>query len=78
VKQIAGSEPFFLDEYRRHVLEFVLFSNVSSCARRDLLLQFPFDERLPMVEDQEWCKRIPFFSFAGTPVVASTMYRSMV
>lgn len=58
VKQITDSEGFFLEEYRRHVLEFVLFSNVASCARRDLLLRYPFDERLPMVEDQEWCKRI--------------------
>jgi len=44
--------------YERNVLEFIMFSDVASCARRELLVKFPFDETLPMVEDQEWCKRI--------------------
>ena len=58
VKRIDDSEPRHLDDYRRNVLEFIMYSDVSSCARRDLLLKYPFDEALPMVEDQEWCKRI--------------------
>ncbi|HNV86593.1 MAG TPA: glycosyltransferase [Candidatus Omnitrophota bacterium] len=36
----------------------IRFSNVSACYRTDLLRQYPFDERLSMVEDQEWCRRI--------------------
>jgi rhamnosyltransferase len=58
VKRIDDSEPRHLEDYRRHVLEFIMYSDVSSCARRSLLLKYPFDESLPMVEDQEWCKRI--------------------
>ena len=58
VTRIDDSEPRHLEDYRRHVLEFIMYSDVSSCARRNLLLKYPFDESLPMVEDQEWCKRI--------------------
>ena len=58
VKRLVDTEPFLREDYRRNLSEFILFSNVASCARRELLLRYPFDERLPMVEDQEWCKRI--------------------
>jgi len=44
---------------RRHDLwHHIRFSNVSACYRADLLHNHPFDERLSMVEDQEWCRRM--------------------
>ena len=58
VTRIDDTEPFLVEEYRRHPLAFIAFSHVASCARRRLLLEHPLDERLPMVEDQEWCRRI--------------------
>jgi rhamnosyltransferase len=58
VKRIAHDEPLFREDYQNQFLEFIMFSHVSSCARRALLIEYPLDERLPMVEDQEWCKRI--------------------
>jgi rhamnosyltransferase len=46
------------EHYQAHLYEFIRFSNVSACYRKAVLEQFPFDERLPMVEDMEWCKRV--------------------
>jgi len=34
------------------------FSDVSSCLRRDLLMQYPLDDSIIMSEDHEWAKRI--------------------
>ncbi len=36
----------------------VFFSNVSSAARRDVILQHPFDERLIMSEDQQFARDV--------------------
>lgn len=36
----------------------ILFSNVNSAIRRELLIRFPFDETLLMCEDQDWARRI--------------------
>ena len=58
VTRVDDAEPFLIDEYRRRTQAFITFSHVASCGRRRLLLEHPLDERLPMVEDQEWCKRI--------------------
>lgn len=57
VKSVDFADPFQAQNYRNHTWDFIMFSDVSSCYRRDLLERFPFNETLPEVEDQEWCKR---------------------
>lgn len=59
-----------------NLLELMTFSNVAACARRELLLAHPFDERLPMVEDQEWCKRILTLGFTVVYEPASIVIHS--
>jgi len=58
VKQIDLSDPLLRRDWEKHLGEFIMFSNVSSCARRQLLVEHPFDESILMCEDQAWCKRI--------------------
>ena len=43
---------------KNNTLENIFFSNVSSCIRKDILKEFPFNENIIMSEDQEWTKRI--------------------
>lgn len=35
----------------------IQFSNANSAIRKEVLKQLPFNERIPMCEDQEWCQR---------------------
>jgi glycosyltransferase involved in cell wall biosynthesis len=46
------------DDYKGNMHRYIRFSNVSTCYLGELLRDNPFDERLPMVEDQEWSKRM--------------------
>lgn len=39
-------------------LDFALFSTVSAAIRRNVWQKFPFDEDVPIAEDQEWAKKI--------------------
>lgn len=57
VKVVDFSDPYQVHNYRSHIWEFIAFSDVSSCYRRELLERYPFNPALPQVEDQEWCKR---------------------
>ena len=57
IKAVDFSDPYQVMNYRRHIWEFITFSDVSSCYRRELLERYPFNPALPEVEDQEWCKR---------------------
>ncbi|MEM2956391.1 MAG: glycosyltransferase family 2 protein [Candidatus Pacearchaeota archaeon] len=36
----------------------IFFSNVSSCIKRDILLNYPFDEKLIMSEDQQFARDV--------------------
>lgn len=58
VKKIDFSDPHQVKEYQKHLWEFIAFSNVSACYRKELLLKYPFNEKMAEVEDQAWCKRI--------------------
>lgn len=50
--------PIDRSEYRKRMWEYIQFSNSSAAYHRNLLLENPFDETLPMAEDQEWAKRM--------------------
>lgn len=56
-KRVNLEDEFQKKMYDANFRQLVLFSNVSSCIRKDILEQMPFTEKTAMVEDQEWCKR---------------------
>lgn len=39
-------------------LDFALFSTVSAAMRKSVWRMFPFDDSIPIAEDQEWAERI--------------------
>lgn len=41
-----------------HRLDSMLFSTVSSIIRREVWLEYPFEDEIPIAEDQDWGKRI--------------------
>lgn len=55
-REKSGSEPLSFQT--------VFFSNVSAAIRRDLLLRFPFDEKLIMSEDQQFSRDVMNAGFA--------------
>jgi rhamnosyltransferase len=54
----------------------VFFSNVSSAARRDALLRYPFDEHLIMSEDQQFARDVMAAGHAVAYVPASVVVHS--
>ncbi|MCI0604558.1 glycosyltransferase [bacterium] len=54
IKNIAPETPFD----RKNIWHSIKFSNSSSAYDLQILLKHPFDERLSIVEDQEWAKRM--------------------
>jgi rhamnosyltransferase len=54
----ARTLPTDAAEYRAHILDHIRFSNSSAAYPRALLLEYPFNESIPMGEDQEWAKRM--------------------
>jgi len=57
VKQVDFSDPREAARFARERRRLILFSNVSSCIRREALERIPFDEGLSIMEDQDWCRR---------------------
>lgn len=58
VRVVDSADEYQKQNYEAHLYDFILFSNVSACYRKALLQRFPFNERLLMVEDMEWCKQV--------------------
>lgn len=58
IKRVDFSDDLQKRSYEKHFREFMAFSNVSSCVRKDVLERIPFSEKIVMVEDQEWSKRV--------------------
>ena len=52
-----------------------IFSNANCAIRRDLLLQYPFDERIPFAEDFLWRKRLPE-AYKSVYVPEASVYHS--
>jgi rhamnosyltransferase len=76
IKAVDFSDPYQVMNYRRHIWEFITFSDVSSCYRRELLERYPFNPALPEVEDQEWCKRAIDLGYAVVFEPASAVVHS--
>ena len=58
VKVVDPTDEHQKQNYEAHLYDFIRFSNVSACYRKAVLRQFPFNERLLMMEDMEWCKQV--------------------
>jgi len=58
VKSVDPADDYQKENYEAHLYDFILFSNVSACYRKTVRQKFPFNERLVMVEDMEWCKQV--------------------
>lgn len=54
VRTYPASEEYF----RRHIWDFIQFSNASAAYDRSVLLANPFRETIAMAEDQEWARRM--------------------
>jgi rhamnosyltransferase len=76
VKSVNFEDEFQKKTYESHYRQFILFSNVSSCIRKEVLEQMPFNEKIIMVEDQEWCKRAIEAGYAVVYEPASAVYHS--
>ena len=60
LQRVYPAEPRRLVEKDLDKLEpgSILFSNVTSAVKREVLLRYPFSDKLIMSEDQEWAKRV--------------------
>ena len=76
VKKINFENDFEKNTYLSELLKFIQFSNVSSCIRKEQLLETPFDEKIVMVEDQNWCKRALENGFEVWYEASSVVYHS--
>jgi rhamnosyltransferase len=76
VKRVDFQDPFQKETYQAHQSRFIAFSNVSSCIRKNMLVQLPFAENIVMVEDQEWCKRAIESGHCVVYEAASVVYHS--
>lgn len=57
VKRVNVEDDLQKKNYDKHMRMIIVFSNVSSCIRKEALDLLPFSEAIVMVEDQEWSKR---------------------
>lgn len=76
VKIVDSADEYQKRNYEAHLYEFILFSNVSSCCRKSILQDRPFNETLPMVEDMEWCRRVIEAGYAVIYEPASVVLHS--
>ncbi len=76
IKRVNFNDIFQKETYDKHYRQFITFSDVSSCIRKEVLERFPFNENLKMVEDQEWCKRAIEAGHTVIYEAASAVYHS--
>ncbi|MEW6745159.1 MAG: glycosyltransferase [Planctomycetota bacterium] len=76
VTHVNLADPVDAARFQRNIRRLILFSNVSSCIRREVWERLPFDESLDMMEDQEWCKRALEAGHAIVYEPASCVYHS--
>ena len=76
VKKVNFKEDLQKESYEKHYQLFMMFSNISSCIRRDVLQQIPLNENITMMEDQEWCKRVIEAGYTVIYEASSLVYHS--
>lgn len=76
IKRVDFTDVLQKETYDKHYRQFITFSDVSSCIRKEVLERFPFNENIKMVEDQEWCKRAIEAGHAVAYEASSAVYHS--
>ncbi len=76
VKSVNFMDEFQKKVYEDHYQQFILFSDVSSCVRKDAFERMPFDENILMVEDQQWCKNAIEAGYRVVYEASSAVYHS--
>jgi rhamnosyltransferase len=76
IKSVDFKDEFQRKAYEKYHHQFILFSNVSSCIRKDILEKIPFNEKITMMEDQEWCKRALDAAYTIVYEATSVVYHS--
>lgn len=76
IKSVNFNDEFQKKAYEKYYHQFILFSNVSSCIRRDTLKEIPFNEKITMMEDQEWCKKALDSGYTVVYEATSVVYHS--
>jgi len=76
IRKVDFGDDFQRLTYEDHWHRFMVFSDVSSCVRKDIFERLPFNEEILMVEDQEWCKRAIESGYAVVYMAASPVYHS--
>jgi len=62
--------------YLRNMSRFILFSDVSSCIRKTVWGEIPFDETLSFAEDQQWAKKVLEAGYSVVYEPSSKVYHS--
>lgn len=57
IKEIRSLDGVSNEDYSRSISGFILFSNVSSCIRKNIWEKIPFDDTSIFGEDQEWSQK---------------------
>ena len=76
IKKIDFKDNLQKETYEQNMHNFILFSNVSSCIRKKVNSELPFNENILMMEDQEWCKRALESGYKVIYDSASAVYHS--
>ena len=64
------------DVFRKKLNEITRFSTVSAAIRRDVFEKIPFDNDIPVAEDQDWAKKVLMAGYKIVYEPASMVYHS--
>lgn len=64
------------EDYLSYMSRFILFSDVSSCIRKKVWREIPFDETLSFGEDQQWAKKVLEAGYSVVYEPSSSVYHS--
>lgn len=75
IREVWTNKSLTEKEFLDHPARFVIFSNVSSCIRKDIWKKIPF-EHLTYAEDQDWAKKVLEDGFKIVYEPQSVVYHS--
>jgi rhamnosyltransferase len=58
IKEIKSLNNISHSDYLANINRFILFSTVSCCISKSIWEQIPFNDKIPIGEDQEWAKKV--------------------
>ena len=76
LRKVDFDDEFQRKNYEQHWAQYMVFSDVSSCIRKEVIERLPFNEDIVMSEDHEWCKRAVEAGYAVAYTAESAVYHS--